>query len=233
MIERIADGRTDLVFDWTAAGGDPRATDARGTPLIRWCAYYGDVSAIRHLVAAGESLATLGANLDLNGAAFHGHWRLCQYLIGEGADPDAALPETGETPLHAGAGFANPAAGELVVQVLLAAGGDPNRAALPGRETGSFHRDVRTKGETPLHRAAAFAGAGTIRRLIEAGAARDARDASGDTPLTWASWHRRPSAILRLLCFPPHGLHSDSEWTGDHGAGQSGMEKHLLGKPHC
>ena len=232
MIERIADGRTDLVFEWTASGGDPRAKDAQGTPIIRWCAYYGDVSAIRHLLVAGEALATLGANLDLNGAAFHGHWRLCQYLVEQGANPNAALPESGETPLHAAAGFANPDAGERVVQVLLAAGADPNRATIPGAETGSFMRDARTRGETPLHRAAAFAGAGTIRRLIEAGADLEARDAAGDTPLGWASWHRRPSAILRLLCFPPHALHRDAEWAGDHGAGLSAMENHLLGKPH-
>ena len=233
MIERIAGGRTDLVFEWTASGGDPRAKDAEGTAIIRWCAYYGDVSAIRHLVGAGEALTALGDNLDLNGAAFHGHWRLCQYLIEQGADPNAALPETGETPLHVAAGFASPEVGERAVQVLLAAGADPNRATNRGAATGSFMRDARTKGETPLHRAAAFAGAGTIRRLIEAGADIEARDAAGDSPLSWASWHRRPSAILRLLCFPPHALHPDAAWDGDHGTGQSGMEKHLLGKPHC
>jgi len=231
MIERIADGRTDLVFEWTAGGGDPRAADAHGTPLIRWCAYYGDVSAIRHLVAQGESLDSLGPNLDLNGAAFHGHWRLCQYLSEAGADADGALADTGETALHAAAGLSSPIAGALVVQVLLAAGADPNRATIPGRETGSFMRDARTKGETPLHRAAAFAAADTIRLLLDAGAALDARDAAGDTPLSWAGWHRRSSAILRLLCHPPHALHPDAEWAGDHGAGPGGLERHLLGKP--
>lgn len=231
MIERIADGRTDLVFDWTAGGGDPRAVDARGTPLIRWCAYFGDVSAIRHLLGHGETLAALGPNLDLNGAAFHGHWRLAQYLIEQGADPNAAL-ETGETPLHAAAGLASPVTGPHVVKILLAAGADPNRATLPGRDTGSFMRDARTKGETPFHRAAAFADAETIRLLLDAGARLEARDEAGDTPLSWASWHRRPSAVLRLLCHPPHALHPDAEWRGDHGAGVSGMDAHLQGRPH-
>lgn len=232
MIERIVDGRTDLVFEWTANGGDPRATDAHGTPLIRWCAYYGDVSAIRHLVAGGETLATLGPNLDLNGAAFHGHWRLCQYLIEHGADPNATLEETGETPLHAAAGLSNPAVATLVVQVLLAAGGDPNRATIPDRPTGSFMRDARTRGEAPLHRAAAFADAATIQRLIEAGAQVDVRDATGDTPLAWASWHRRPSAVLRLLCYGSHHMHPDAEWSGDHGHGPSGLDRYLQGRPY-
>lgn len=230
MIERIANGRTDLVFDWTAGGGDPCATDARGTPLIRWCAYYGDVSAIRHLVGAGESLETLGANFDLNGTAFHGHWQLCQYVIDQGADPNLALSDTGETSLHAAVSATRPAT-DLVVEVLLAAGADPNSATIPDRETGCFVRDTRTKGETPLHRAAAFCSVAAIRMLIDAGATVDARDEAGDTPLSWASWHRRPSAVLRLLCFPPHALHPDAEWTGDHGAGPGGLDRYLLGKP--
>lgn len=211
MIDRIAEGRTDLVFDWTASGGDPRATDAHGTPIIRWCAYHGDVSAIRHLVGAGEALTSLGPNLDLNGAAFHGHERLCAYLIEQGADPSAPLPDTGEVPLHVAAALADQAAGTAIVRLLLAAGGDPNRATNPGAETGSFMRDARTRGETPLHRAAAFAGEGTIRLLLEAGATVDARDEAGDSPLSWASWHRRPRAILRLLCFPPHSVRPDTD----------------------
>lgn len=232
MIERIADGRTDMVLDWIAEGGAASATDALGTPLIRWCAYYGDVSAIRYLASQGEALTALGPNLDLNGAAFHGHWQLCQYLIDAGADPNAPLPDTGETPLHAAASSQRPAAAQ-VIEVLIVAGADPNRATIAGRETGSFMRDTRTRGETPLHRAAAFAGAETIGRLIGAGAALDARDALGDTPLSWASWHRRPSAVLRLLCHPPHTLHPESDWSGDHGAGMGGLDRHLLGRPHA
>jgi len=76
ILRRITAGRTDLVFDFLAAGNSARSADNAGTPLIRWCAYFGDVSAMRHLLANGESPESLGENLDLNGAAFHGHWRL-------------------------------------------------------------------------------------------------------------------------------------------------------------
>ena len=91
MVERIVDGRTDLVIDLVSGGQPATTTDARGTPLISWCAYYGDVSAVKFLVAHGESLSALGYNLDLNGAAFHGHWRLCQFLLEQGADPKCLL----------------------------------------------------------------------------------------------------------------------------------------------
>lgn len=232
MIERIRDGRTDLVMDLVAAGTAATARDEGGVPLIRWCAYYGDVSALRHLLANGETLGSLGANLDLNGAAFHGHWQLCEFLIEQGADPNHRLTDTGETALHAALSRANPLRVDPVVAVLLDAGADPNIATVPGVETGCFMRDSRTRGETPLHRAAAFGSEAAIRRLIDAGASTSARDAHGDTALSWASWHLRPAAILRLLCFDGWSVHPDAAWTGDHGAGASGMDRHLVGRPH-
>jgi ankyrin repeat protein len=234
MLDRIADGRTDLVFDYLAKGHPATSTDAGGVSLLQWCAYYGDVSAIRHLVSRGATLAALGDNLDLHGAVFHGHWQLCQFLIENGADVNRPLPDTGETPLHAALCKANRPAYNLVLRVLLAAGADPNRRTIPGIETGSFMRDCRTRGETPLHRAAAFGDAEAIRILLDAGAVIDAKDAHGDTPLSWASWHLRPGAILQLLCHDGHTI-SDrgaAHYTTDHGIGWGGLEASLRGKPH-
>ena len=94
MLSQIADGRTDLVFDLVEAGHDATSTDGDGTRLISWCSYYGDVSAIKFLVGKGEVIASLGENLDLNGAAFHGHWRLCQFLIDQGADVNKPLDDS-------------------------------------------------------------------------------------------------------------------------------------------
>ena len=232
IVERIRDGRCDLVFDLVAAGEPATADDGRGTPLIRWCAYYGDVSSVRHLLDHGESLDSLGDNFDLNGAAFHGHWQLCQFLIERGADASHKLAGTGETPLHAALSRANRPSVDHVVTILLAAGADANAATIPGAETGCFMRDSRTRGETPLHRAAAFGSETAVRLLLDAGASRQARDAHGDSALGWASCHLRPAAILRLLCFDDWSIHPDAQWSGDHGAGWSGMDRHLLGKPH-
>lgn len=232
MIDRIAKGRTDLVFELVARGGDPRGTAPDGVPIISWCAYYGDVSAIRHLLLVGEQLDTLGTNFDLNGAAFHGHWRLCQFLLEQGADPNFSLSDTGETALHAALSVANRPSNELAAKVLLAAGADPNAITRAGVISGCLMRDVRTKGETSLHRAAAYCSAEMISQLLEAGAKPEVRDAQGDTPLAWASWHQRPSAILRLLTYPDSTpLHPDAEWNGDHGDGWRGMDRNLLGKP--
>lgn len=222
LIQRIADGRTDLVWDGVARGLDANAEARDGMSLLQWCAYYGDVGALRFLLGHGGALASLGENLGLQGAAFHGHWRLCEYLLEQGAEVNAGAPDTGETALHAA--FCTPSRPEheLVVEVLLAHGADPRRATKPGAETGSFMRDCRTKGETPLHRAAAFGGEESIERLLRAGAAREARDVNGDTPLTWASWYARPDAILRRLGYGPFSIHPD----------RLPMRRALLGRPH-
>jgi ankyrin repeat protein len=224
MLDRIMHGRTDLVVDYVGEGHPATARDGQGTPLIKWCAYHGDVSAVRFLLAHGESLGSLGENLDLNGAAFHGHWQLCQFLLERGADVNHPLPETGETPLHAALCKANRPVYDHVVEVLLAHGADPNRATLPSAETGAFMRDCRTKAETPLHRGAAFGTERAIQLLLDAGAARDARDMHGDTPLTWASWHLRPASILRKLCYGDFSIHPENASTYDHGAGWGPMD---------
>ena len=93
MLERIAAGRTDLVFDWVAQGG---AIDASvdGGSLARWCDYYGDVSGLRFLLSQGASLAERGVNLSLSRAAFQGHWRLCEFDLKAGADPNFSDPTT-------------------------------------------------------------------------------------------------------------------------------------------
>lgn len=196
--------------------------DSEGVSLIQWCAYFGDVSAIRFLLANDEKLESLGANLDLNGAAFHGHWCLCEFLIENGADVNCPLPDTGETPLHSALCSVRRTRYDLVLEVLLAHGADPNRATHPGIETGSFIRDCRTKGESPLHRAAAFGSEETLRLLLDAGAIVDAKDIHGDSPLTWASAYLRPASILRLLCYGDYSIHPDY--------GQ-GLQADLRGKP--
>ena len=180
MLDRIAAGRTDLVFEYLSAGHPATTRDADGVSLLAWCAYYGDVAAIRLLLSKGE------------------------------------------TPLHAALCTANRLAHDLVLRVLLAAGTDPNRATRPNAETGSFMRDCRTKGETPLHRAAAFGQEETVRLLLEAGAAVDAKDMNGDSPLSWASWHLRPVPVLRRLCYGGFSIRPD------YGAG---MAANLLGRP--
>ncbi len=222
LVDRIGKGRTDLVFDFVGAGNPATFADKGGAKLISWCAYYGDVSAIRFLLSQGEKLESLGPNLGLDTAAFHGHWRLCEFLLEQGADANYADPDSGETALHAALCTAARPGCTVAVKVLLAAGADPNRRTKPGAATGGFMRDCRTKAETALHRAAAFGSEDTVRRLLDAGATIDAKDMNGDTPLGWASWYTRPDAVLRMLCYGEFHVRE----------GRKSMEGYLLGEPH-
>lgn len=220
MLERIAEGRTDLVAEYLTAGNSAFAKSKDGSSLLQWCAYYGDVSALKLLLAKGEDLHSLGQDLGLNGAAFHGHWRLCEFLLENGADANYTDPETGETPLHS-ALSSHRRSQHQVVQVLLAKAADPNRQTRAGKETGAFMRDVRTRGETPLHRAAAFASAETIQLLLNADAKLDTKDANGDSPLSWGSWYLRADSILRMLCYGAFKIRPDRKT----------MEENLIGRP--
>lgn len=139
----------------------------------------------------------------LLGIAYVNNAECVRLLLEAGADPRAVVEETGETALHgvlAHAGErASAAERHAIVRLLVEHGADPNRRTIPGMPTLHFWRDVRTRGETPLHRAAAYAPEETIRFLLEAGADKTIRDTNGDSPQSWASWHWRQKALIDLL----------------------------------
>lgn len=235
IIQKLADGRTDLVYDLVPEKIRATSEDPNGTSLIKWCAYYGDVSAIKYLLSQGASLEELGPNFDLNGAAFHGHWQLCQFLLESGANPNKASNQTGETPLHNAFCKSNRPAANLILKLLLAYGAKTKVRTKEREETGAFMRDAFTKGETPLHRAAAFGNEETVQLLLNAGADKQAKDMNGDTPLSWASWHQRPGKILQLLTYGSHRI-SDThvqQMKSDHGSGWgSGTSILQMGRVH-
>lgn len=227
----ISEGRTDLVCELVTLPDWREAASALPISPARWCVYYDDVTGLRVLQGAG-GLSGVDLDHELNSAAFFGHWKVCDFLITAGADPKHGLSDAGETPLHNALCKAGRPAIAYTVRLLLERGADPNAKTTPGAETGAFMRDARTKGETPLHRAAAFADRATIQLLLDHGADKQATDAQGDTPLSWASWHLRPGSVLQALAFPPHNI-SDKHVamnTSDHGAGWgNGMERNFMG----
>jgi ankyrin repeat protein len=191
------------------------------SPCSSGALIYGDVSAMKFLLANGADLDSLGKDHGFIAACFHGHWRLCKFLIEQGADVNRPMEDTGETPMHS-AICSHRGSSNLVVKVLLSQGANPNCITKHDVETGGFMRDCRTKGETPLHRAAAFGDEEMIQMLLDAGATVNAKDMNGETPLSWASWYLRPNPILRKLLYGDYRIHPKN----------AGMEANLLGKPH-
>ena len=226
-VDLISRGRTDLVFDLLAS---PEGRE-RIPGVLTWFVYFNDVTAFRAVLDAGLDLSGLDLDRELGNAAFFGHWKVADFLLARGANVAWTEPETGETPLHSALCKAGRPHYGRVVRLLLDAGADPNSRTIPGHETGAFMRDVRTRGETPLHRAAAYADPATIALLLERNADRTLTDANGDTPLSWASWHLRPGSVLALLAFPPHTITAKhvETYPTDHGQGWGGMEARTVG----
>lgn len=191
-------GDIELVRTLVESGADVNAENAHGAgPLST---VHPEIAA--YLLASGadpnvqhdEHGATVLASL-----AYANRMECVKLLLEHGADANRGREESGETPLHhaiAGGGYIDISA---LIRLLLQHGADPNAATIPGVISYNFWRDARTRGETPLHRAAAYGSLETIRVLLDAGASRQTRDHNGDSPLSWASWHRRPKNIIDLL----------------------------------
>jgi uncharacterized protein len=232
ILNHISRGRTDLVFDLLRLPDWRDVLHEEQIKAAQWFVYYNDLTALKAVLEAGGDLNSLNLNEELGHAAFFGHWKICDFLIKHGADVNASVAETGETPLHSALAKAGRPYYLYVVRLLVEHGANVNARTIPGKETGAFMRDVRTKGETPLHRAAAYSDEAIIEFLLEKGADREARDAHGDSPLSWASEHLRPGSILALLTFGSHRISENSRRsiTSDHGAGWgNAMERKFLG----
>ena len=165
-------------------------------------AYKGEVDELARLLNGGEAVPTGAVNSALEAAAYEGRSDAVRFLLQRGADPNTVYAPNRESILHfATSKTSRPAERTSVVKQLIAAGADVNSRTLAGVTTLCYMRDIRTRGETPLHRAAAFGDPEMIKALIDAGADKTATDAHGESPLTWASWHLRDNEVLKLLLY--------------------------------
>jgi ankyrin repeat protein len=232
IADYISRGRTDFIIELMKLPEWKTILHEGQVKPLQWLVYYNDTTALKLVMDAGGDLSSIDVNSELGNAAFFGHWKVCDFLINHGADVNAVVPETNETPLHSALSKAGRPYYFYVVKLLVERGADVNVSTIAGKETGAFMRDVRTKGETPLHRAAAYADATTIRFLIDHGADKTAKDANGDSPLTWASEHLRPGAILQLLSYGGFNISEGHirKNSSDHGNGWgNAMDWNLLG----
>lgn len=165
-------------------------------------AWTGDLGQIRAIVARKDILPERALDSALEAAAYNAKPDALELLLSLGADARTVHLPTGESILHQAITKTSHAAERTrIVELLIANGAEVNCRTVPGAETLCFMRDIRTRGETPLHRAAAYGDIGMIRALIDAGADKSARDAHGESPLTWASWHLREREVILLLLF--------------------------------
>ena len=182
-------------------GADINYIDQWGNFAMFSAAWEGNIKAMDKYHELGANLSFEDANLLCN-AAYNGKPGAVKWLLEKGADADFVFAKTGENALH----YTISKMSEMedraeIVKVLIAAGTNVHKKTIAKAETLCFMRDAYLKGETPLHRAAAYGSTQIITSLLDAGADPATKDANGDTPISWASWHLRDSDVLRLLVY--------------------------------
>ena len=233
ILNLISRGRTDYIIHLLQESNWQEILHQGQIKPLQWLVYYNDVTGLRLVLNSGGDFSSIDLNEELGNAAFFGHWKVCDLLINQGADVNAPVDKTMETPLHNALAKAGRPYYFYVVKLLIEQGADVNAQTMPGLETGAFMRDVRTKAETPLHRAAAYADERTIQYLLDNGADKTIQDAHGNTPLSWASEHLRPGRILQLLAYGNHHVSSKHATINisDHGHGWgNAMDWNLVGE---
>ena len=201
MLTAATDGDFATVEKLISQGADINYIDARGNFAMFAAAWEGNTKALDLFYKLGANISFEDANLLCN-AAFNGKPDSVKWLLDKGENVNFSFKNTGENALH----YTICKTGEMdaraeIVKVLIAAGIDVNKRTLPGKSTLCFMRDAYLKGESPLHRAAAYGNAAIIKMLLDAGADPSMKDANGDTPISWGSWHLRDGDVLRLLIY--------------------------------
>jgi len=202
LVKASQDGDLEKVRRLVESGADVNSVGDHGMgPLLTFTP-----AVVEYLLAMGADpnrQKNEGGHSVLLGVAYFNNLECVRLLLYAGADAEAVVPETGETALHnalIGLGRDVSAADRhAVAKLLVEHGADVNRRTIPGQPSLAFWRDVRTRGETPLHRAAAYAEEETVEFLLQSGADKAIRDANGDSPQSWASWHWRPKSLIDLL----------------------------------
>lgn len=201
MLSAASNGDLETVEKLVSSGADINYTDQWGNFAMFTAAWENNIKALDLFYKLGAKISFENANLLCN-AAYNGKVDSVKWLLAKGEDINFSFATTGENALH----YTISKTSEMnereeIVKILIEAGIDVNKKTTAGESTLCFMRDAYLKGETPLHRAAAYASAGIIKLLLDAGANPSTKDANGDTPISWGSWHLRDSDILRLLMY--------------------------------
>lgn len=201
MLEAAQKGDLNTVEELVLKGANINYTDAWGNFAAFSAAWEGNTKALDLYHSLGAKISFENANLLCN-AAYNGKVDSVRWLLDKGENANFSFADTGENALH----YTISKTSEMderteIVKILIASGTDVNKKTTTGQQTLCFMRDAYLKGESPLHRAAAFGNTSIIKMLLEAGADPSMKDSNGDTPMSWGSWYLRDNDVLRLLMY--------------------------------
>jgi ankyrin repeat protein len=195
LMKAVAAGDLNRVRLLVESGADVNTTDEHGSGTL--LNFHPGITA--YLLSKGANPNTQfneNGVAILAGLCFVNESECAKLLVDHGADVNRGRDESRETPLHHA--LTGGADMELI-RLLIDRGADVNAKTLPGVCSYNFYGSTPTRGETPLHRAAAFASTEVMQLLLQAGADRAIQDIHGETPHVWAGWHRRDQELVELL----------------------------------
>lgn len=204
LVRASQEGDLDRVKAVLTSGVDVNSQDEHGMgPLLTF-----EPSVTEYLLAEGAdpNIQTneYGASV-LAGLCYATSVECVRILLEHGADPNLGRDETLETPLHHCLGGSHNPLGiaadgdvEEVLRLLVNHGANVNAKTRPGIKSCNYW-GLYTRGETPLHRAAAWGSSEAIEILLVAGAEPEIMDSNGETPYKWAGWHKRDRNIVERL----------------------------------
>ncbi|MBT5738316.1 MAG: hypothetical protein HOI29_07080 [Planctomycetes bacterium] len=197
-----------------ANGAEINHLSKAGYPLTLACTS-GNTSMVELLMEHGADVNPSGGFTPLMGAARGSQVELIEWLLKEGADPNA-VNRNGWTALMEAAELEN-TDGEIIA-MLIEAGAKVNARCAEGktalmcalmwaqpatiRQLLDLGADVRMKdedGSTALMLAAEESSVEVVAMLVEVGAKVDATNAEGKSALMWAAGSARPAAVRLLL----------------------------------
>jgi ankyrin repeat protein len=189
-----------------AHGADVHAkTQIGATPLVVAASATGSEKVVRVLLDKGadSNAAENRGVTPLIAAAGVGNTAAAKLLLERGANPNAYAPGVGQKTATPLLGAAHNGDVELT-RLLLARKPDLDTKS-PDNDGIVKNGPVAFGALSALHLATAAPSADVIKMLLDAGAASDARDARGATPLMWAIATDRPEArIIRMLLAKGH-----------------------------
>ena len=100
ILQYISRGRTDYIFELLNKDNWKEVLQEGVVKPLQWLVYYNDTTALKAVLAAGGDLDSINLDQELGNAAFFGHWKVCDFLINQGADVNYFVDKTNETPLH-------------------------------------------------------------------------------------------------------------------------------------
>jgi len=91
ILNLISRGRTDYIFHLMKKSNWKEILRKGSIKPLQWLVYYNDTTGLRAVLENDGNLDSINLNKELGDVTFFGHWKVCDFLINQGADVNAPV----------------------------------------------------------------------------------------------------------------------------------------------